>query len=180
MSANGWVALLRGINVGGKNRVPMAELRTVFEEAGAAGVATYIQSGNVVFVHPANDRAVLGEQLEAAVAKRFGVESAVVLRTFAEIGKVARAKPFGPDNANTHVIFLAQKPPAAAVRSVTSLDMAPDEIKVVGSEAFLHYPNGVSGARIAGAVLGRSLGVGTARNWRTVTQLAAMASAASL
>jgi uncharacterized protein (DUF1697 family) len=181
VSAHGWVALLRGINVGGKNSVPMAQLRNAFEEAGAADVATYIQSGNVVLTHASSDRAALAKQLEDAVRDTFGVSSTIVLRTFAELTKVARAKPFGPDNSNTHVTFLERKPTAAAIKSLADLEISPDEVKVVGSDAFLRYPNGVSGSRLTGPLLERRLGVaGTARNWRTVTRLAAMASAASL
>jgi uncharacterized protein (DUF1697 family) len=181
VSAHGWVALLRGINVGGKNSVPMAGLRGVFEEAGAAGTATYIQSGNVVFTHASADRAALAKQLEDAVRETFGVTSTIVLRTFADLAKVAHAEPFGRDNSSTHVTFLERKPTAAAVKSLADLDIAPDEVKVVGSDAFLNYPNGVSGSRLTGALLERRLGVpGTARNWRTVTRLAAMASATSL
>jgi uncharacterized protein (DUF1697 family) len=181
VSGHGWIGLVRGINVGGKNPVPMAALRAVLEEADASEVATYIQSGNAVFAHPLADRAVLAKQLEAAIQNTFGIRSTVVLRTFAELGKVVRATPFGPDNSNTHVTFLERKPTAAAVKSLADLKIAPDEVKVVGSDAFLHYPNGVSGSRLTGPLLERRLGVaGTARNWRTVTQLAAMAAATSL
>jgi uncharacterized protein (DUF1697 family) len=181
VNAHGWIALLRGINVGGKDSVPMARLRTVFEDADAAGVATYIQSGNVVFTHVSADRAALGKQLEAAIHEAFGVSSMVVLRTFAELAKVARAKPFGPDNSNIHVTFLERKPTPVALKSLAGLEIVPDQVKVVGSDAFLHYPNGVSGSRLTGPLLERRLGVaGTARNWRTVTRLAAMADSASL
>lgn len=181
LSEHGWVALLRGINVGGKNIIPMADLRRVMEDTGATDVATYIQSGNVVFTHASADRATLGKQLEDDIRGAFGVSSTVVLRTFAELAKVARAEPFGPDNSNTHVTFLERKPAATAVRGLADLEIAPDRIEVVGNEAFLHYPNGVSGSRLTGPLLERRLGVaGTARNWRTVTRLADMASAASL
>lgn len=181
LSVSGWVALLRGINVGGKNTVPMVELRRVFEEAGAGAVASYIQSGNVVFTHALGDRAALRAQLEQAVRTEFGVASTVVLRTFAELAEIARASPFGPDNSNTHVSFLERAPEPDVVLALAELDVAPDEIAVVGSEAFLYCPNGVSGSRLTGALLERRLGVaGTVRNWRTVIRLAAMASPAAL
>jgi uncharacterized protein (DUF1697 family) len=173
---HGWVALLRGINVGGRNMVPMAGLRTVFEDAGAAEVTSYIQSGNLVFAHALSDRAALAAQLEQALRDTFGVRSTVVLRRFVEIARVARATPFGADNSQTHVVFLERKPKPEAVRNSATLEIAPDEVKVVGSEAFLHYRHGVSGSRLTGAVLERRLGVsGTARNWRTVTRLAELA-----
>ena len=176
MSSTGWVALLRGINVGGRNSVPMAELRRVFEANDAEAVSTYIQSGNVVFMHKVSDRAALARRLDAAVKDSFDVPAAVILRTFREIAHVARATPFGDDNSKTQVVFLAEKPAAKAVRELESLDLEPDRVEVVGSEVFLHYPNGISGARLSSAQLERKLGVaGTGRNWRTVTRLAAMA-----
>ncbi len=181
LSANGWIALLRGINVGGRNVVPMAGLRNLFEDAGGAGVATFIQSGNVVFTHATADRAALAGRLEAAIQAGFDVSSAVVLRTFGELAEIASAEPFGPDNSLTHVVFLERAPDAAAVRELAGLEVAPDRIEVVGSNAFLHYPNGVSGSRLTGPLLERRLGVaGTARNWRTVTRLAELASRAML
>ena len=172
----GWVALLRGINVARRNRVPMAELRRVFEEAGCGSVRTYIQSGNVLFTKRASDRAGLSRRLEAAVADAFGVSSSVVLRTFEELGEVMRAHPFGVDTSKTHVVFLVREPDAAASRRLRDLDVAPDEVDVVGGEVYLRYPNGIQGARLGGALLERTLDVpGTMRNWRTVTKLAELA-----
>jgi uncharacterized protein (DUF1697 family) len=179
MSSTGWIALLRGINVGGRNSVPMGELRRVLAADGAEGVSTYIQSGNVVFKHELRDRGALARRLEAAVKEAFDVPAAVVLRTFREITDVARATPFGDDNSKTYVVFLAAKPAAKAVQELGSLDLEPDRVEVVGSDVFLHYPNGIAGARLTGAQLERRLGVaGTGRNWRTVTRLAAIAEAA--
>jgi uncharacterized protein (DUF1697 family) len=176
VSETGWVALLRGINVGGRNPVSMVELRELFEAKGSHAVSTYIQSGNVVFTHELADRAALVALLEAAVGESFGVSSTVVLRTSGELASVARARPFGPDNSKTLVTFLARKPAPEAVLSLASLDVAPDRVEVAGSDVFLDYPNGVSGARLTGALLERTLGVpGTGRNWRTVTRLAELA-----
>jgi uncharacterized protein (DUF1697 family) len=181
VSETGWVALLRGINVGGKNIVPMADLRRVVEEAGGTDVASYIQSGNLVFRHATADRAALAAHLQDAVRETFGVTSTIVLRTFPELAEVASEEPFGPDNAHTHVSFLEREPDTQALAGLAELDIAPDRIEVIGSNAFLHYPNGVSGSRLTGPILERRLGVpGTVRNWRTVTQLTAMAAAASL
>lgn len=176
---NGWVALLRGINLGPRNRVAMADLRRTFEAAGCTSVQTYIQSGNVVFRHAGSDREALAAGLERAVKKELNVSAAIVLRTFAELAKVARAHPFGQDNSHTVVTFLAEKPSPAAVRSLAKLEIGEDRYRVVGQDAFLHYPNGFQGARLTGALLERRLGVpGTARNWRTVLKLAELAESA--
>jgi uncharacterized protein (DUF1697 family) len=180
MEGHGWVALLRGINVGGRNLVPMAGLRGLFEETGSRSVSTYIQSGNVVFANEASDRVALAHLLEQAVADTFGVSTAVVLRTFEEISRVARSHPFGPDSSKTLVAFLGQEPRLEDVRSLERLDVAPDRFRVVGWDVFLQYPNGVRGARLTGALLERRLGViGTTRNWRTVARLAELVEAAA-
>jgi uncharacterized protein (DUF1697 family) len=175
----GWVALLRAVNVGGRNVVPMAGLRRALEEAGCSSVATYIQSGNVVFRRTADDRAALAKQFAEVVQQTFGVPTAVVLRTFAELRKVASSDPFGGDTEHTHVAFLVAKPDRKAVAALKSLDVAPEAVEIVGSEVFLHYPNGLGRAKLTGPVLERHLGVpGTARNWRTVTRLAEMTESA--
>jgi uncharacterized protein (DUF1697 family) len=172
----GWLALLRGINVGGRNKVSMAGLRRVFEEAGCSSVRTYIQSGNVLFEKRDSDRLALANLLEAAVADAFGVPAAVVLRTFEEIGDLARLHPFGADTSQTFVSFLAREPDSDGVQRLLATDVAPDRFELRGSDVFLHYPNGVGGARLTGALLERQLGVaGTTRNWKTVARLAEMA-----
>ena len=171
-----WVALLRGINLGARNRVPMAKLREVFADAGCEAVTTYIQSGNVVFSKKASDRAALARRLEKAIRGAFDVSAPVVLRTADELGKIVASHPFGRETSHTVVTFLAEKPDRAAVRRLKALDIAPDRVEVVGSDVYLHYPKGFQGARLTGALLERTLGVaGTARNWRTVTRLAELA-----
>jgi uncharacterized protein (DUF1697 family) len=173
--AQRWVALLRGINLASRNRVAMADLRRVFEEAGCRDVRTYINSGNVVFTKQAKDRARLVRTLERAVEDELGVAAAVVLRTPAELRRILDAHPFGRDTSKTHVSFLAAKPPARAVRELAAAKVAPDRIEVRGAEAFLYLPNGRQGMRIKSSQLA-PLGVATDRNWRTVTKLAELAS----
>jgi uncharacterized protein (DUF1697 family) len=163
-----WVALLRGINVGGRNKVPMAELRRLFEECGCTEVSSYIQSGNVLFTADEPDRAVL----EAAVAENFGVTSPIVLRSSEQLARIVAAHPFGADTSHTHVAFLGATPGAFDPPNV-----APDRFELVGSDVYLQYPNGVHGSKLTGALLERRLGVtATIRNWRTVTRLAELTS----
>jgi uncharacterized protein (DUF1697 family) len=176
VAERGWVALLRGINLGARNKVPMAELRRLLEEDGYGDVRTYIQSGNVLFTTKASSRDALARRLERTVEDAFGVSSRVVLRTFEEIVGVASSHPFGDDGSKTHVAFLGQKPRAADVRALEQLEIAPDRFELAGSDVYLHYPNGVQGSQLSGAVLERHLRVpATVRNWRTVTRLAEMA-----
>lgn len=174
--AQRWVALLRGVNLGSRNRVPMPELRRLLEDEGLDDVRTYIASGNVVFSQAASDRTALARRLERLVGTSFGVSSRVVLRTSAELKKLVRAHPFD-DTSKTHVVFLADKPARRDAQRVAKLDLAPDEVKVVGSDVYLHLANGVQGARLGAATLEKELGVaGTMRNWRTVAKLAELAS----
>ena len=176
--AQTWVALLRAVNLGARNKVPMARLREVLGDLGCESVATYIQSGNVVFARGrTSDRDRLARELERAIEDEFGVRSAVVLRTAAEIDKLAASHPFGGDTSQTHVAFLTARPTAKAVRALAGLDAGPDRFELRGSDVFLHYPSGVQGSRLTAARLERTLGVaGTVRNWRTVTRLAELVS----
>jgi uncharacterized protein (DUF1697 family) len=170
-----WVALLRGVNVGGRNRVPMAELRRVLADTGCEDVSTYIQSGNVVF-RCGGRRAALARELEAAIAAAFGVPSRVVLRSGQELRALVDAHPFGTDTSHTYVTFLAEKPKRAALARLAELDVAPDRYELVGGDVVVQYPNGVQGSKLTTALLERQLGVaGTNRNWRTVTRLAELA-----
>jgi uncharacterized protein (DUF1697 family) len=170
--ASVWIALLRAVNLGSRNKVPMAGLREVFEKAGGEDVRTYIQSGNVVFAHAEPDR----EALESAVAKAFGVKTVIVLRTARQIKKLAGSHPFGKDTSNSHVAFLAKKPDREVLRKLAELDPGTDRFEVIGSDVALYYPNGFQGATLTAARLEKLLGVaGTARNWRTVAKLAELA-----
>ncbi len=164
-----YVALLRGINVGGHRRVPMADLRGLCEGLGFGEVATYIQSGNVVFTSDRSGEEV-GRRLEAAIAERFGFAVAVVVRTRAELAAVAASHPFAgrqTDPAKLHVVFFEKPPPPEAVAALKAADTSPDEVAVDGREAFVHYPNGAGRSKLNLDALGE----GTARNWRTVAKL---------
>lgn len=172
-----WVALLRAVNVGGRNTVPMAGLRQAFEESGCSDVRTYIQSGNVLFTRQISDRSDLAVLLERTVRETFGVAAAVILRTAGEVAEVARRRPFGDETSSLHVTFLAGKPDQASVEGLEQLDVAPEQFKVVGSEVYLHLPSGLGRARLTPALLEHRLGVtGTTRSWKTVARLADMAS----
>jgi uncharacterized protein (DUF1697 family) len=170
--AGRWIALLRAVNLGPRNKVPMAKLRRLFEEAGAEDVVTWIQSGNVVF---AQSRPDAGE-LERAIERELGVKTIVVLRRASQVQKLAGSHPFGPDTSNSHVAFFLEKPRAAALRRVAELDIGDNEYEVIGKDVALYYPRGVQGAVLTTAKLEKILGSrGTARNWRTVEKLAGLA-----
>jgi uncharacterized protein (DUF1697 family) len=171
-----YIALLRGVNVGGARKLPMKELVPALEELGLDDVVTYIQSGNVVFRAKPGAKAKLVTQVEKQIEKRFGLDVTVMLRTPGELAKVIDANPFGDDAANVHVAFLDGKPAAAAVKKLDPDRSPPDEFAVHGTEVYLHFPNGYGRTKLGGDYLERTLGVrATARNWRTVTKMLELA-----
>jgi uncharacterized protein (DUF1697 family) len=156
-----WVALLRAVNLGSRNKVPMAQLRRVLEEAGYDDVRTVITSGNVVFSRGARPSA---RSLESLIAGEFGVRTTVILRSGAQIRRLRAAKPF---DRTAYVAFLASRP--RSTKAIEGLD----RFTVVGSDIVLHFPSGYAAAQLTGAVLEKKLGIeATVRNWNTVEKLA--------
>src|SRR3954462_5935957 len=120
-----YVAMLRGINVGARNRIKMPALAQVFDDLGHTDVVTYIQSGNVVFKSRAKSESVVARKLEASIAAHLGCDVAVLLRTQAELAAVVRANPFlkqKADPTKLHVTFLAENPDAALVKNAAAFD----------------------------------------------------------
>jgi uncharacterized protein (DUF1697 family) len=168
-----YVALLRGVNVGGKNSVPMAQLRVAIESLGHAQVTTYIQSGNVIFTSA--DK-VAPASLEKLIAATFGIEIVVVLRTPAQLAKALSANPFPKaDQSRLHIGFMAARPPASTVATLEAQRFLPEQFSIKGTELYLHLPAGMATTKLP-AYLARALKVPTTiRTWRTVTRLAELA-----
>lgn len=167
-----WIGLLRGVNVGGKNKLPMADLRRIVTSCGHGEVRTYIQSGNVLFDAKERDAAKLAAELRAAIAKDTKIDCAVVLRSAKELAATVAKNPFSEDSAHVHVVFMA----AAATARFDAAKYAPEELAIVGRDVYLHLPNGLGRSKLAADVARRKELAGTARNWRTVETLLAMAS----
>jgi uncharacterized protein (DUF1697 family) len=167
-----YVALLRGVNLAGRNKVAMPALRDACEAIGCSDVSTYIQSGNVVLTSPL-PAARLGAALEEAIAERLGVETTVVLRTHAQLAAVLAGNPFpDADAKELHVGFLTARPGKAAVAALADLSLPPDELAVGRAELYFRLPNGMGRSKLAAFPFERRLGLGlTMRNWRTVTRL---------
>jgi len=171
-----FVALLRGINVGGKNKLPMVDLRDMVEDAGGGEVATYIQSGNVLFeATKAASKAVVVE-LERALEDRLGHPIPVVFRSRADLEAVIDGNPYpaaAKDPPTVHVGFLAAKPKAATVGRLDPDRSPDDEFSVLGREIYLHLPGGVGKTKLTSAYLDKTLGTTvTIRNWKTTLKLA--------
>lgn len=171
-----YVALLRGVNVGGKNRLPMAALRELFVELGYEGVTTLIQSGNVVFSSEAPVRA---EDLGAAIGRRFGIDTAVAVREGSALRRALDANPFaGVDPDRLHLGLLSSAPTPSAVAGLDASPFAPDRFAVVGAELYLDLPNGMARTKLPGYLDRRLRAHATIRNWRTATRLVALAEGA--
>jgi len=176
--SNTYVALLRGINVGGRKTVPMAELRSALTELGLEDVATYIQSGNVVF-RGTQGATKLTDGIERCVEETFGLDVRATLRTRDELAAVGNGNPFlerGADPAKLHVVFLDRKPAAKAVAELDPDRSPPDEFEVRGREIYLYLPNGMGRTKLSGDYFEHRLSVvATARNWRTALKLVELA-----
>jgi uncharacterized protein (DUF1697 family) len=170
-----YLALLRGINVGGKRKMSMTELAQVFSANDCTGVQTYIQSGNVLFTSPIADKILLAKMLTAQIEQQFGFAVPVVLRTQSQIEQVLHNNPFLKEdipNDRLHVMFLADQPDPIRVELLDPLRSSPDQFACIGSEIFLLLPNGMADTKLTNTYFDSTLRtVSTARNWRTVNKL---------
>jgi uncharacterized protein (DUF1697 family) len=182
------VALLRGINVGGRNKVPMADLREVVTSLGHTGVSTYIQSGNVLFSTAETDNAKLAAALESAIEDRFGIWSSVVVLSRDELARVLAANPY-PDEPNprmVHVVFLSAEPPGELLTRISVAESAVaakgsrDTVQAAAQVLFVHTPDGFGTSELAQTLFklisppakGKKHGLAaTARNLATATKL---------
>ena len=174
-----YVALLRGVNVSGKNKVAMAELRDVVTRLGFQDVTTYIQSGNVLFKGRQVREPVLVARIQEGLREAFGLEVGVVIRTPGELRDVVSNNPFaGAEGgvAKTHVVFLESAPSPEKVALLDPARSPPDAFQVVGREVYLSCPHGMAKTKLTIDYFERRLQtVATARNWNTVTTLLELA-----
>jgi uncharacterized protein (DUF1697 family) len=173
-----FIALFRGINVVGKNLLPMKELKVVFEKHGCIDVQTYIQSGNVIFRSSVSDRVRLATQLTSALSASHGFEPRVLVLTPRELENAAAGNPFreaGADPKSLHLFFLTERPKKLDLASFDGVKTSTERFELKGRVFYLHTPDGFGNSKLA-ARAERLLGVpATARNWRTVTTLVEMA-----
>jgi len=174
------VVLLRGINIGPRNRIAMPALRKALEEAGFSEVRTYLQSGNVVLESSARPEAVR-RQVEELIVNRFGLEIAVVVRTRAELATVVKRNPLGnvaTEPKRYQVTFLSAKLPAQAVRELEETAAPDEQVVVAGREVYAWHPQTIARSKLWSTLAGKTLGVtATSRNWTTVEALLELAEA---
>ena len=172
------VALLRGINLGPRNRIAMPALREALEEAGFEDVRTHLQSGNVVLTSSAAPERV-ARTTEKVIEERFGLEIPVVVRSRADLAKVVKRNPLGDvatEPKRYQVSFLSAKPPAKLVPELEAVAAPGERVVAVGREIYAWHPEGVARSKLWAKLAGKGLGVtATARNWTTVEALLELA-----
>jgi uncharacterized protein (DUF1697 family) len=172
------IALLRGINIGPRNRIAMPALREALEAAGFDDVRTYVQSGNVVLSSDAKPDAVARE-VERVIQETFGLDIAVVTRTRDELAEVVKRNPLGDVAENPkryQVSFLDQELDPEVIDKLTAAAVETERLEAIGRELYAWHPDGVARSKLWGRLAGKGLGVkATARNWTTVTTLLEMA-----
>ncbi|WP_328916661.1 MULTISPECIES: DUF1697 domain-containing protein [unclassified Streptomyces] len=170
-----YIALLRGINVGGKNRLPMQTLRDLLAAIGGSDVRTHLQSGNAVFAHEQRDPKVLAADLERAIAAELGLTVSCLVRTAADLRRVVEANPFpmeGVDGSRFVVVFLSGPVPKDRLAAIDREAYAPDDFRPGEREIYARFPNGIHNSKLAALLGDRRLGLTTSsRNWNTVTKL---------
>lgn len=177
MKLNTWIALFRGINVGGNNKLPMKEMVAVLEGMGLENIRTYIQSGNVVFGSK-GETAALAAKMSAAIKKSHGIEPRVLLLDAAKLESAIRANPFPDDEAEgktLHFNFLESIPPKPDLAGMEKLRAETERFELIADVCYLHAPEGIGRSKLA-LNMERLLGVPmTGRNWNTVRKLREMA-----
>jgi uncharacterized protein (DUF1697 family) len=173
-----YIALFRGINVGGNNTLPMKELTALLENLGADRVKTYIQSGNAVFRHQAESISQLSSSISAAIKENHGFEPHVLLLDLVEMEQAVTSNPYPEAEAEPktlHLYFLASTPQNPDLKTLDSLKKANEQFKLIDNVFYLYAPDGIGRSKLAARVE-KALGVAaTARNWRTVNKIMAMA-----
>lgn len=175
-----YISMLRGVNVGGHNKIKMEELRALCASLGLSGAQTHIQSGNVVFKAKGTDSVQLAKRIGDAIERKFGFRSPVLLRTTSELRQAVTRNPFadrkGIDPSKLLVTFLSTEPQALARERLLNLKIEPEELHLIGRELYVYFPNGIARPKFSWSSVERILQVsGTGRNWNTVNKLLEMA-----
>jgi len=176
------VALLRAVNVAGRNLIAMSDLCELAARLGLRAPRTLLQSGNLVFDSATGDPAGLERMLERGAAEQLGLETDVLIRSVADWLRLIARNPFireaSDDPGHLLVMLFKRAPKAADVRALRAAIVGREAIEAAGTHAYLVYPDGIGRSRLTTALIERTLGTrGTGRNWNTVVKLAALARA---
>ena len=167
------LSLLRGINVAGQKKVPMLELKKLYENLGYKNVRTYIQSGNVMFDCDKKDEGKIAAEIEKAIAKKFGFEVKVLIRTKEELQALIDKNPFHKKEADRlYVSFLEKETDASAAEKIAPFKSGAEDFAIVGREVYLFVPDGYGRTKLSNNLIEKKCGVAaTTRNWKTVNAL---------
>jgi uncharacterized protein (DUF1697 family) len=168
--------MLRAVNVGGHNKIKMDALRALYESLKFRDPQTYVQSGNVVFRTGERDLNLLAKRIQNGIARKFGCNPEVILRSTSELRDVIARNPFakrrGIDPRKLLVTFLATDPGSEVREKVLQLKTDPEELRVDGRELYIYFPNGMARPKFSWAAIEKMLKIpGTGRNWNSVTKL---------
>ena len=174
------ISMLRGVNVGGHNKIKMDALRALYESMKLREAQTYVQSGNVIFRTDERDIARLAKRIEDGIERKLGFRPDVILRTATEMREVIARNPFakrrGIEPSKLLVTFLGSDPGAEAREKILQIKCDPEELRIEGRELYIYFPNGIGRSKLSWAGLEKTLKTpGTARNWNSVTKMLEMA-----
>jgi uncharacterized protein (DUF1697 family) len=174
------ISMLRGVNVGGNHKMKMAELKILYESLGFTDVQTYIQSGNVVFNSKESGDEKLSKKIATAIEKRFGFCPEVIVRTAEEMREIVKRNPFAKRSdveSNKLLVFFLARDPGQSAREAISKIEAKEELKPIGSEIYIYFPDGQGQSKLRFALVEKACSkiAWTGRNWNTVLKLTAIA-----
>jgi len=174
-----YIALLRGINLGPRNKIAMAELRELLEGLGFDDVRTHILSGNAIFTSTRRSAARLAAEIERAIERRFGFDVAVLVRTREELAAVVEANPFTfakHDPSRCFALFLSENPDRERIDRIDPVACQPDEFRLGDRVIYTWLPNRFQGSKVFALLSDKRLGVtATNRSWNTTTKLLELA-----
>jgi uncharacterized protein (DUF1697 family) len=173
------ISMLRGVNVGGHNKIKMDALRALYESLKLDSPRTYVQSGNVIFRTKEKNSAALAKKIQSAIERKFGFRPEVILRTTGEMRTAIAASPFAGRNlepGKTVMTFLAGDARLEAANELLALKNFPEELHLLGRELHIYFPDGMGKSKLPWPKIEKLLATpGTARNWNSVTRMLAMA-----
>ena len=174
------ISMLRGVNVGGHNKIKMDALRALYASLGLRDAQTCVQSGNVIFRTEGRDLVLLPKRIENGIERSFGFRPNVMVRTPSDLRDVIRRNPFatrrGVDPSKLLVTFLATDPGPEARENFLRIKADPEELRIDGRELYIYFPNGMGRSKLSAALMEKTLQTpGTGRNWNTVRKLLEMA-----
>ena len=170
------ISMLRGVNVGGHNKIKMEALRALYESLKLRNAQTYVQSGNVIFKSEEKDLGLIAKRLQSGIERSFDFRPDIILRTTSELRNVIARNPFAArhniDPSKLLVTFLASDPGEEAREKALGIKTDPEELRIHGREAYIHFPNGIARPKMRWPLIEKILKTsGTGRNWNTVTKL---------